>query len=325
MSLEIVPFVDKMLPEAAELLAASHRRMRALEPVLPVAYESPEEALKPLEEAFRAPGSAGYAALRSGRISAYLLGVARLRDRVLSMPYHGHALAADQRPEVFREMYALLADDFVRRGYFGHGVGLLAADMPEQESWDWLSFGRGLVLAISDLTEPLPEVTGLDVRQVGPEGLEDVVYLQDLNWQHHSRPPIYNLYFDDLAPVRTQVTELLADPENGHFVAYEDGRPVALNSFMKSSWVPTMLMPEGGIYLFQGIVAEDRRRGGIGRAILARSLRWARDRGYRWCLLHVFPTNIPGLPFWLSNGFRPLEQSRYRLIDDRVIWARPRP
>ena len=46
MTIEIIPFQDELLPQAAELLAARHRRDRHMLPALPARFENQEAALK---------------------------------------------------------------------------------------------------------------------------------------------------------------------------------------------------------------------------------------------------------------------------------------
>jgi len=75
--LEVVPFSDEHLEEAAGLLAARHARHRETEPLLPARFEAPAAAQEELEQAWRAEGSSGAAAFRDGRLVGYLIGAPR--------------------------------------------------------------------------------------------------------------------------------------------------------------------------------------------------------------------------------------------------------
>jgi RimJ/RimL family protein N-acetyltransferase len=51
------------------------------------------------------------------------------------------------------------------------------------------------------------------------------------------------------------------------------------------------------------MVAADRRRQGLGRALLEQAAEWARDAGVRKLELHVFPWNVPAIALYESFGF----------------------
>jgi RimJ/RimL family protein N-acetyltransferase len=57
------------------------------------------------------------------------------------------------------------------------------------------------------------------------------------------------------------------------------------------------------------MVARNHRRRGVGRALLAQAVEWARDVGVTKLELHVFPHNEPALRLYESFGF---EREGYR-------------
>jgi GNAT superfamily N-acetyltransferase len=95
-----------------------------------------------------------------------------------------------------------------------------------------------------------------------------------------------------------------------------------MNTFMGPFWLSPMLVPEKTVYLYQGVVSESARRGGLGRAILARGIDWAREQGYEHVALHFASPNVSGARFWQSNGFDPIEHRMSRHIDERIAWAK---
>jgi RimJ/RimL family protein N-acetyltransferase len=52
------------------------------------------------------------------------------------------------------------------------------------------------------------------------------------------------------------------------------------------------------------MVAEGRRRQGVGTALIQEALKWARGAGVRKVELHVFPHNAPAIALYEKLGFR---------------------
>lgn len=68
------------------------------------------------------------------------------------------------------------------------------------------------------------------------------------------------------------------------------------------------------------MVAPSHRRQGIGSALLARAVAWARDHGVEKLELHVFPHNTAAIALYESSGFRRegYRHRHYRRTDGYV-------
>ena len=339
MALTITPFEEQHLEGAARLVAARHTRDRAREPALPDAFESPKDVRPHLERLFRRAGTVGVVAQRDGEPVGFLLAAAILPaptqfiaqfypPRSMSVPYHGHALGSDEDPSLYRELYAALAEGWMRRGFFDHFVEVADRDAAAREAWDSLGFAREVTCAAREVEQPVAQadraggLPALEVHQAGPEEIEVVAALGEALWQYHTGSPIFAPYVREVAEsTREMSLALLAEAANAHFVAYSDGQPLGMNTFLASGFVSPLVVPEACVYLFQGIVYPQTRGGGVGRALLAHAMGWAQEQGYRWCALHFYAANLSGASFWLANGFRPLEHRLRRHIDERIAWA----
>jgi GNAT superfamily N-acetyltransferase len=115
------------------------------------------------------------------------------------------------------------------------------------------------------------------------------------------------------------------DPECAHWIARRDGRAIGMHVLQPPPpWLSALLRPERSTYLLHGYTEAAARGGGVGRALLGRSLAWAREAGHAHCLLHFLAANVSGARFWLAAGFRPIELRLRRVVDGRIAWARPR-
>lgn len=336
-ALSVRPFESRDCVPAARLLADRHRRDRARLPVLrtDLEAESPcRERLERLGGNLRAGGVV--AVSPEGEVVGYLFGekmtLAPTASGSMYVPPHSisiapdaHAVASASDPvTVYRLMYAVLAEQWVKRGFFQHQVHIVPGDSAVEEAWVNLGFGRGTTAAVRN-TGPVGtgRHPGIEIHQASTEDFAVVSALSDALSAFHSRAPIFWPLLGE--PHRAAMEDhraLLADPRNAHFVAYEDGRPIAMQTFARPGFTPSIVEPEGNVYLFEGVVESTARGGGIGTALLEHSMAWAREQGDDHCTLHFASANPSGAPFWLRQGFIPVEYQMARHVDERVGWAR---
>ena len=336
----IRPFEARDLAPAAELLAARHRRDRARLPALHPDFEgaaAAETALTALAENERATG---VVALRGTELAGFAFGersqpappdsymglIAPARS--ITIPFLGHAVAVgEDATDLYRRLYRELSDDWVGSGYFRHSVHVAAGDLETQEAWLNLGFGRHVSVAVRPTTGPVEgrKSAGIEIHEAGQEDVAVVADLARTLGLHHIGAPMFMYWpvqpeHEPLA--RSFLGGLLDAPgDNPHFVAYEQGRPVGMTSFIRGGFVPPYVDGEKNVYLFMGIVDPDAQDGGVGRALLDHGMAWARGEGFERCTLHVLSANHSGAPFWFGNGFEPVEHGMERHIDERVAWA----
>jgi GNAT superfamily N-acetyltransferase len=198
-----------------------------------------------------------------------------------------------------------------------------ARDVETREAFASLGFGRSMCCAIRDVDPVERSGAGVELHQAAAEDLGIVHALSDELTLHHAKSPIFNPFIreSDAAAVDFQKNLLNDAAANAHWVAYEHGRPVGMNTFMQPFFLSPMTVPEKTIYLFQGIVTQDARTGGVGSAILSQGVSWAREQGYENVALHFATANLSGAKFWQSSGFIPVEYGMRRRVDERVAWA----
>lgn len=214
----------------------------------------------------------------------------------------------------------------VRNGFFVHMTHITPGDAATQEAWVALGFGRGNTCAVRD-TAPVEDAvaTNIEIHQAGPEDLSVVMGLNDSLYMYHSQSPIFWPFLQEPQPAeREYQRSILSDSANAHFIAYDGGRPIGMQTFMRPGFIPETVEPGGNVYLYQGVVETDVRGGGVGTALLAHSMEWARAQGDQMCTLHFASANPSGAPFWLGHGFVPAEYAMIRHVDERVAWASPR-
>jgi hypothetical protein len=144
-AVNLVPFHDDFLADAAELLAGRHRRDRAALPELPARFEDPAIARGAVQAAWRRPRASGVAALSDGRLVGYLvwdLTIDAFRGRIAWMRGAGHALGPDADADLYRDLYAAAGPRWLAYGCFKHYALVPAADDAALAAWYGLGFGQ---------------------------------------------------------------------------------------------------------------------------------------------------------------------------------------
>jgi len=96
----------------------------------------------------------------------------------------------------------------------------------------------------------------------------------------------------DRREVRARWKDLLSTGEGTLLVAKDAGALVGLAAMVGRT------EPELGM-----LVRSDRRRQGVGAALVEACVAWARDRGARCVVLHVFPHNAAAIALYEKHGF----------------------
>lgn len=334
MALEIATFDRaRHLDAAAMLLADRHRRDRERDARLPGAYEVPAACRPLIEQALDGHAAQGVVCSDGGRIVGYAVMSSQViaqthflasffPPRQGSISLAAQAAEAGAEYDVYREMYAALADRFVSLGFFDHSVNIAASDTAARDAYVSLGFGLSMSAAIRDVAPTTRVAAATEVHQAGAEDAEQIFALSEELTLHHARSPIFNPYIRESDDESHNLQRgLLADPANAHWVAYDGTRAIGMNTFMPPGFLSPMTVPDKTVYLFQGVVSPDARQGGVGTAILSRSVAWAREQGFAHVALHYATANIQGARFWQSSGFKPVEYGMRRRIDERIAWA----
>lgn len=242
----------------------------------------------------------------------------------ISMPIEGHAVAEGSDPiAVYRALYSFLARDWIARGFYVHRCAIPPEDPATQEAWVSLGFGRYMTAATRPTTPVTrPAAGGLEIQRASPEDIDVVEELiESLNAWHWEPPISWPIVRTAGKAAHDFTLQQLRSGDLPYFVAYQEGRPVGMQTFLRPGFTPPVVAHAGDVYLFEGVVSDEARGGGVGTALLRHSMDWARGAGFASCTLHFASPNLSGAPFWLGHGFVPVEHTMERRIDERVAWA----
>jgi len=313
---QIQPFSEEHVEGAATLLEERHNRQRAVEPGLPAGrdYRGEIEALWALDE------RSGAAATRDGELVGYLLGSHRADggwgDNIW-VEYAGHAV---REPELVRDLYAVVAEEWFARGRDKHYALVPATDPELVDAWFRLSFGAQHAAAIQETPESTSAPpAGVAVRRAVAEDLEAATAIDLELPRHQERSPV----FSQAAPTevteddREQFLSEVDDPEVALFLAEIDGKAVGellMVPVERSSMHSGLARPERAAFLTFAATLPEARGSGAGLALTSAGLAWAREQGYPVTVVDWRETNLLASRFWPARGFRRTFLRLYRSI-----------
>ena len=314
--LETQAFSNDHLDEAAVLLAARHRRHRAVEPRLPVAYEQHASARAAIEDLLSQDDADGVAAVRDGRLAGYLVGI-RKSDMWGSNVWVEPAGYAAELAEDIRDLYATAADRWVAAGRKAHYVVVPSSDDDLVTAWFRLGFGQQHAYGITEL----PDVEWPDgVREAEERDVEALIVLAPELQNHQRRAPVFSGLpeEDNVEELRAEVLDEIASPATGLLVAEQDGRIVGSFVVCPLELSETthygLARPEGMSFLAFAVTDPDVRGSGAGLALTQAGFAWARAHGYDAMVTDWRVTNLLSSRFWAARGFRPTFFRLHRLI-----------
>lgn len=334
MQIEIIPFVSALLPQAGVLLAQRQQRTRATFPPLPTRFAEPAVAAQAISAALQRAHAQGFAAMRNGRLVAYLIG-----DLVIDSVWgrsgwvRAAGCAYDQAVDVeaVRDLYAALGAHWVSYGVFLHVALLPVSDAALLQAWFSLSFGieqvHGIAdLAAAELAQPAMP-SGLTIRQAVPADRHHLRAMADVIWQTQVKAPVWGVMLpEQLATQADGWAELVDDPEATVWLALQDEEIVGLQGYWPAEESLNQLhIPARCTHLSVAGTRSIARGQGIGTRLTTYALAQARAAGYQFCEADWRSTNLLAARFWPRRGFQPVVYRLTRRIDQRIVWANGTP
>jgi len=317
--MEIVPFGQRFVEPAAEMLAAVHATLGDDSPT----YSADADIAREQVNRWMGTGPAVAAVSGDGDGDGALVGfLAASVDgfsgaHVAKVRLHQHAAIGDDRDDprmTYRRMYAALAERLVAIGCFEHTV-VVVADRPEaQNAFVELGFGFDQIKGLRQLTPPA-KTGGVVVRAAGAGDLARIV---ELTWelqQFHAEAPMLRPAAIDLPALRADLAAAVADDRRLVLLAEHDGQAAGLMVVDPDAHLPATATI--GI----AVVTAAVRGRALGTALLSGAVDWAAEQGFRRIAAGWTSANLVSDAFWRGHGFAPARHTLTRRIDPRVAWA----
>jgi GNAT superfamily N-acetyltransferase len=329
MTIQIIPFDENLLPQAAALLAERHRRDRIALPHLPRRFGEIDAARQAIDVVWAKPHAAGFAAIEGGRLSAFLLGdrvIDAQRGRSGWVRNAGYAYSAGVDPDVIRDLYAALGESWVANGVFAHYALISVADAELLHAWYSLSFGIEQVHALLDLAkigEAGTSIPGIDLRCAASGDEPHLAVLSDVIWREQVKTPVWGAMMpESVSEVEKGWAGLATDADCTTWLAMEGDAPVGVQVYWPAEAGNDALhVDDDCLHLGVAGTRVAQRGRGIGTWMTQTGLAWAAANGYRCCETDWRSTNLMSSRFWPRRGFRPAVYRLVRQVDARIAWA----
>ncbi len=334
--MEIRDLDSRQLDAAASLLAARHARDRRLHPEFPVGFEDAGRARQAIEACLERPQAKGIVALEGDEVLGYLIADLSLNGPRSSawIRLPGHALAAGTDADVYRDLYAAAAADWVARGCFDHYILIPAADAAARTALFCLGFGGSQAYALRSLDAPI-EPGGVNssksvdgsadwaIRRAGPGDAATLAGLSHLIAEASLRSPAFHPSLpEDFEALAEGFAELADATDWTVWLAERAGQALAYAAFFGVEPGPDdLLAPEACIELKIAATRPEARGRGLARDLVRHGLEEARRQGYRQVRVDWHLPNLLASRFWPRLGFEPVALRLMRRLDPRIARA----
>jgi GNAT superfamily N-acetyltransferase len=303
------------------LVSQRYRALMAAAPALPAHFTKPDMILAKLAElTTTAPG---VVALRNGKLvgflAAMLLPSFRGRRGVYG-PEWANGAVLDEANTIYQELYRAIARDWVRNGYFLHGLTLFANDRQGLAAWHWQGFG----MIVVDAVRGLAPVAGADDVTVAISAVsaDDVTSIRPLHLglrRHLASAPIFLPLQEKWDLARYQAWLEQAGATN--WLACVDGQPVAwMRAQTGDDGAGELVRDAATVAITGAYTVPAQRSSGVATALLQTVIDYAEENGAARISVDFETQNIDGARFWLRH-FQPASYSLLRQVDERILWA----
>lgn len=330
MTLNLISFTHEYFPAAANLLARRHKSNRASFPALPARFEDANNALKAIEAVFAKKTSFGFAAVRDGKLTAYLIGETSTQPwaRCGYVYLPGYGLAEDEDPTLMQDLYGLVGEEWNRRGCFNHYAYISTADEHIIDAFFSLGFGRERADALLDLRSldiPKLKLAGdFEIQRSTAENASHLAELSSLIARNQSRAPRWHpLPPEELPELADGWAEIAGDPAWTIWLAMNGDEVLGSVGFRP---LPEedgdLTLPPHTTDLTVAAVKESMRGRGIMSALTWHGLEHARNNGYEFCLTNWQTANLLAARTWPRFGFETVAYRLARVVNPMSAWAR---
>ena len=236
-------------------------------------------------------------------------------QRAVIIREYSHTAVSEDKEFLYQLLYASLAEELLSRGINLHIIWHFAHDDALKETLFQLGFGAFIAGQIRDLS---PIDADKNIHIVKEPDFMSVAGLHVEHLKYYLDSPVFIIKNTDDVSIKEDLTKHI---ELGHtlLVYYEDKAPAAyfILGACDENEEGFLLQNSGAAQILSAYDRPSARGRGIGKALLAESINWAKEAGYKRLFVSHETANIYGGNFW-RKYFQPFLYCSMRYIDNRV-------
>ena len=229
--------------------------------------------------------------------------------RTAYSPEWANGATPDQQYDVHRKMYADLSKSWVADGCSTHLITTLACEKNVLDAYFWSGFGLAATDALRDLSPIECSSESFDIHLADRADADEVKALADNLLSYMSIPPV--LMHHSSSPSLDEVSSQIDNGQHPTWLACSNGQAIASLGLRPACHA---FKDNVSISILRAFAREHARSAGIGTALLANAIEWARSNGFAKCAVDFEPENVNGSRFWLRH-FSPICQTVMRRVE----------
>jgi GNAT superfamily N-acetyltransferase len=212
-----------------------------------------------------------------------------------------------------------MSRSWIDRGYHAHQICFFATDDVLAYTFFRLGFGMTHFELFRDLANPTGNIPKVDIHYLDRE--ETVYEIEKAHHAYYPNPPLLWIPHDYFDSRRKDAAESKKDRilagEIEIIAAFVDNRIVAYFELREGTAETELFKHPSNGQIKGAYCYPDYRGRGIGKALLAEAVLWAKTNNLERLYVEGESANIHGGNFWISH-FHPAAYSVRRCVDDRV-------
>jgi GNAT superfamily N-acetyltransferase len=227
------------------------------------------------------------------------------------VPAAGHA--ADD-PELIRDLYAAVAEDWIEAGARLQ-FALVPAFPAAMEPWRRLAFAQMQVHAVRPSGgDPPAALAGVRIRAGGTDDLAEVAArMGAVVWEHQRGPAAFSGLPADIPAGMAEHWRTAFELPGAALWLAEHDHALAGYVFLYESADDPGSRPDA-THIGSAAVSAEHRGAGVGSALANRAFVWAEAKRYATITADWRIANLQASRFWPTRGFRPVYHRMARLV-----------